>query len=765
MALMRFMAAMVGCRFDDLKQREAERASRRRVMVAATATALSVAFAGVAGIALYQQNRATQALGLAEEQRYASQVQLAQSLIEQGRLSDARRLLEETDPSHRHFEHDHLLGSIDPSTYEWQLEHRPLAIWDGDDDGRPEAIVTELGLQRDDGSTIAWDHEVTEAEFFDEGRYAWAWKRDGPDLLVANCETGTVATVRVDDLSEGRRVVGIARAVGLKTVVALASPPANPDLAHIVEYDPQSEQWTSVQLTGDLMWDNWTEITAVSYSAAQDELLIAGYGFGSSRNPARVHRSTGVTRQISGGYTGITAVGEEPCLGARIVVAADSDRIVWAADDRVGVYAPCRPEVCADASQSHYQISLHESASDVSGLMSIAQLNQVIVWDQRGTVRVIGLPDGPWQARDAAGEVCVEYGAKASVTSVSTSRRGVWMFIGDQSRTLQAIRLQNPATTAMTAVVNPAEGVWLDDWSAAIAAGKEAGVIEVVSAALRRPSHLDAEAEGSESSSASSGRIGARQPEYAIDHGVINLASGQSGVVSKAEGWLTTSADRCGLGVVMSGGVIDAGSPRSDPRTAESWCVWRPDLGEFTAVKRPHADANWAVSLSGTRSAFWNGAQVVVTAVDGDRPRELARIDPPHGAELAGVGSAQPIVAFWNPTQSRHSIWRDGRVVSLPYSAVAGAVAFSADDQRCAIWLDEWTIGVIMTDTGALLLSLEASMTGGSPRSLQFAIDDSCLWVGWMPQGAEPVRGSRWFQVQIRLWLGQPMAKSRSDTR
>jgi hypothetical protein len=39
------------------------------------------------------------------------------------------------------------------------------------------------------------------------------------------------------------------------------------------------------------------------------------------------------------------------------------------------------------------------------------------------------------------------------------------------------------------------------------------------------------------------------------------------------------------------------------------------------------------------------------------------------------------------------------------------------------------------------------------------------LWVGWMPQGAEPVRGSRWFQVQIRLWLGQPMAKSRSDTR
>ena len=62
MALLRFSAALLGCRFDDLRRREAERRKRRLLVAASTSLAIAVALAGLAVFAFRERNLKAEAL-------------------------------------------------------------------------------------------------------------------------------------------------------------------------------------------------------------------------------------------------------------------------------------------------------------------------------------------------------------------------------------------------------------------------------------------------------------------------------------------------------------------------------------------------------------------------------------------------------------------------------------------------------------------------------------------------------------------------------
>ena len=58
MALLRLLACILGCRFDDLRQREHERHVRRLTAVGAAMAALVLVMAGLTALAIYQRSRA-----------------------------------------------------------------------------------------------------------------------------------------------------------------------------------------------------------------------------------------------------------------------------------------------------------------------------------------------------------------------------------------------------------------------------------------------------------------------------------------------------------------------------------------------------------------------------------------------------------------------------------------------------------------------------------------------------------------------------------
>ena len=96
MALLRFSAAILGCRFDDLRRREAERRKRRLVVGASALLAVAVALAGLSIFAFNQQARAEGEWRRAESERDAKSAALERVL----RLADSKRardLLKEAD--------------------------------------------------------------------------------------------------------------------------------------------------------------------------------------------------------------------------------------------------------------------------------------------------------------------------------------------------------------------------------------------------------------------------------------------------------------------------------------------------------------------------------------------------------------------------------------------------------------------------------------------------------------------------------------------
>lgn len=130
MARLRIMAILLGVRFDDLRQREQERRTRRLTYLGAVLSILLCVFAVLAAYAFHQRNRAEAERHLAEQQRQAADTQrrlaearLAQSLVAQG---DALGLMDRwVEARDDYAQSDALLSRLGVS----QLEAR-LGLWD-----------------------------------------------------------------------------------------------------------------------------------------------------------------------------------------------------------------------------------------------------------------------------------------------------------------------------------------------------------------------------------------------------------------------------------------------------------------------------------------------------------------------------------------------------------------------------------------------------------------------------------------------------------
>ncbi len=88
MALLRMLACILGVRFDDLRQREQERRTRRWAVAGAILTVLALAMTALAGAALYQKSQADRQRDLAEQMRDQADRQrtIAEQKTEKSRL-------------------------------------------------------------------------------------------------------------------------------------------------------------------------------------------------------------------------------------------------------------------------------------------------------------------------------------------------------------------------------------------------------------------------------------------------------------------------------------------------------------------------------------------------------------------------------------------------------------------------------------------------------------------------------------------------------
>lgn len=754
-AVMKCMAAILGCRLDDLARRDEERSRRRRTLVISLVIALATAFAGVAGFAIQEGVRARRALTESEFERYGAQVLLAQAYIEQGRLADARRLLEETDPALRHFEYDYLLGTIDPSARVWQLGAAPLAVWDGDDDGQPELIATAAGVQRADGSKLPWPSPVSKAEFFAEGRMAWAWSPDDWEtrsrLLVADCEQGTIATIAAEFDGTRLTIDAIAPAVELDSIVTVVR---RGDETHIAELDPAGGRWvlskaleavgcggggSSIHLTGSL-----------HRSESGDELLIAGYsgGWPFRTHPVLYRRSTGEATCLFAGDTGITDRNwRGAAAGADHAVFTTDGDVLYSSGTSYGRYVSRSSEAETDPEygwQEYVQLAMGKLPEVIEGLRSIPDSNLAVVWDRSGTLLVVvPTPEAAETGSVGSASIHHRFSSTAPITAVSPGRRGRWLYIGAEDGRLSVSRLQSDFDATMTIDIPAPDGSLVVNWNGTVRLGDDPCMLAIACEVQERSDR--------------GGTVGL--DEHAVDRrwilAEVDLASGEESL--RPASWSSRPT-----GFLVGPASADWMDLHED---ATNWYLWRPDLQQFIEVAAPTGAADFAFALNGQQAVSHEGLEFVLWTIEASGKREVTRLDAAGDVRLAGVGSITPMIAVWHPSRSRYSIEREGRTIWLPIisgrSGSRDGVGFSIDDARCALWLNDSTIGVFATATGTRVLSIEAPMAGGdafdSPR---FATDDSLLWHRRI---SGIVRGVIECDFSIQGWLRHPVGSGRSS--
>ncbi len=151
-ARLRLLAVLLGCRYDDLLRTHEERRRRARTILTTAALLLAALLGTTAVYALVQRNAAEGRRLEAEQSeestrraQYASDIALAHDLIERGLYARARTILEGRNVRLRQFEFHHLWGRVDPAIRHWRVEGTVLDVWDADEDGVPELVLTQGG--------------------------------------------------------------------------------------------------------------------------------------------------------------------------------------------------------------------------------------------------------------------------------------------------------------------------------------------------------------------------------------------------------------------------------------------------------------------------------------------------------------------------------------------------------------------------------------------------------------------------------------------
>lgn len=144
MAKLRLLATLLGCRFDDLRQREHQRQLHRYGLAATLLVALLITVSVLAATALIARNRT-------EKELYYSSIVSAHLLMGQKRYREAREALWNAPQQHRRWEWGHLLYR----THQWRvsLENHKGSVRSGQFTPDGKMVVTGS----DDGRVRLWD--------------------------------------------------------------------------------------------------------------------------------------------------------------------------------------------------------------------------------------------------------------------------------------------------------------------------------------------------------------------------------------------------------------------------------------------------------------------------------------------------------------------------------------------------------------------------------------------------------------------------------
>jgi len=386
------------------------------------------------------------------------------------------------------------------------------------------------------------------------------------------------------------------------------------------------------------------------------------------------------------------------------------------------------------------QLAMGELPERIEGLRAIPDSNLAVVWDSSGTLLVVVPTDAAEAGNGGSGSIYRRFGSTAPITAVSPGRQGRWLYIGAEDGRLSAIRLQSDLDATMAIDIPAPNGSFVLNWKGTVRMGDEPGTLTIACEVQERSDR--------------GGIVGL--DEHAVDRrGIladVDLASGEESLrpafwSSRPTGVLVgpASADK----LDRHGGV-------------NSWHLWRPDLQQFIEVAAPTGASDFAFALNGQQAASHDGAEFVLWKIGASGRREVARFNADGDVRLAGVGSITPTIAVWHPSRSCYSVEREGRTVWLPFTVGSRiGVGFSSDDARCAIWINDSTVGVFDTATGTRVLSIEAKASRGEVFDVpDFATDDSLLWLTRISGIA---RGVIEYDFSIQGWLRHPAGRGRSS--
>ena len=296
--LLRLLAPVLGCTYDDLRQRHRERILKRNILIASVAAGI-IAIGGTA-FGIYNARVAGRMKKLADEKAVLAE-EKAGLADEKTKLADEKtvlademkklaeektKLADEILQEYREKQENQSRFYAEEAMMELQRGNREDAVLIASaglpsaEDDRPFVAESEYALAAalhayDCGKELSFDrllkhdHSVDSAWIDRSGRYLASMDVSGT-VYLWDCESGQPVrklAAPIDDKTNGRAVAALGDADGLTVAYAKA----------VVRYDASGNETARLPLQGTLRHYEWRDASDTAYFATESKLCVVSY--------------------------------------------------------------------------------------------------------------------------------------------------------------------------------------------------------------------------------------------------------------------------------------------------------------------------------------------------------------------------------------------------------------------------------------------------------------------------------------------------------